>query len=44
MHIDDPRSDENNQSRQMLVAVVVSQAEETSVLEELETTSRLKQL
>jgi hypothetical protein len=44
MYIDDPRSNENNRSRQLLTAIIVSQANEMFVLEELETISRLKQL
>ncbi len=44
MYIDDPRSNGNNQSKQLLVAVVVSQTNERIVLEELESISRLKQL
>jgi hypothetical protein len=44
MYIDDPRSNENNRSRKLLAAVIVSQADEMFVLEELDTISRLKQL
>src|SRR5271163_4441952 len=44
MYIDDPRSNGNNRSKQLLVAVIVSQTNERVVLEELESISRLKQL
>jgi hypothetical protein len=44
MYIDDPRPNENNRSRQLLAAVIVSQTDEIFVLEELDTISRLKQL
>jgi hypothetical protein len=44
MYIDDPRSNENNRSRQLLTAVIVSEADEMLVLEELDTISRLKKL
>jgi len=44
MYIDDPRSNENNRSKQLLAAVIVSQTDEIFVLEELDTISRLKQL
>jgi hypothetical protein len=45
MCIDDPRFNEkNNRSRQRLAGVIVSQAHEMIVLEELKTTAKLKQL
>jgi hypothetical protein len=44
MYIDDPRSNKNNRSRQLLAAVILSQTDEIFVLEELDTISRLKQL
>jgi FlaA1/EpsC-like NDP-sugar epimerase len=44
MYIDDPRSNRNNRSKQLLAAVVVSQTNERVVLEGLESISRLKQL
>src|SRR5690348_6173517 len=43
MCITHPRFHGNNQSRQHLAAVIVSQADEITVLEELETTSKLQQ-
>ncbi len=44
MYIDDPRSNENNRSKQLLFAVIVSQMDEMIVLEEFETISRLRHL
>jgi hypothetical protein len=44
MYIDDPRSNENNRSKQLLFAVIVSQIDEMIVLEEFETISRLRHL
>ncbi len=44
MYINDPRSNENNRSRQLLAAIIVSQVDEIFVLDELDTISRLKQL
>jgi hypothetical protein len=44
MYVDDPRPDINNRSRHLLTAIIVSQADEMLVLEELETMARLKKL
>ena len=44
IYIDDSRLKNNNRSDQLLAAVIISQAEDTSVLKELETISKLKQL
>ncbi|CAF1430705.1 unnamed protein product [Adineta steineri] len=38
------RSNENNQLKQRLVAIIISEASDATVLKELETTSQLKQL
>ena len=44
MYIDIPRFNSDTGSRRRLAAIIVSQVNEMTVLEELETTSKLKQL
>ncbi|UJR18565.1 hypothetical protein I4U23_005472 [Adineta vaga] len=44
IYIADPKFNENTKSKQRLAAVIISQEKEATVLKELETTSKLKQL